>query len=110
MNVNLQREVVGERFGRLLVIAEGERHWRSSGGSIRAWLCRCDCGEEVTVPSHSLLRGLTRSCGCLRVDVGRWIGKTGKGAAARFGPRGPDRRPSYELARLLGYNIKEKSC
>lgn len=30
------------------------------------WLCRCKCGNEVTVCSNSLRRGLTTSCGCYK--------------------------------------------
>ena len=32
------------------------------------WLCRCECGREPLVPTSSLRRGLTRSCGCLQVE------------------------------------------
>ena len=35
------------------------------------WLCRCECGKEVVVPGTSLRRKRTRSCGCLRSDMGR---------------------------------------
>ena len=31
-------------------------------------LCRCACGTEKKVRISNLLRGLTRSCGCLRVE------------------------------------------
>jgi hypothetical protein len=31
--------------------------------------CRCDCGKETTVLTHSLKKGLTRSCGCLRRET-----------------------------------------
>ena len=30
------------------------------------WLCRCRCGNEKRVLAYNLLRGHTRSCGCLR--------------------------------------------
>lgn len=32
------------------------------------WLCRCECGKEVTVITNSLTRGNTRSCGCWERD------------------------------------------
>lgn len=44
----------GTRFGRLTVIScEGSKA-----------LCRCDCGNEVTVQKYSLLNGNNKSCGC----------------------------------------------
>ena len=101
---SLQRDVTGERFGRLLVLRDGGRYWRASGSSLRAWVCLCDCGDEVTVNSHSLLRGLTQSCGCLRVAVGREIGRSGLGARARWRAAAPvDASAALDLADALGY-------
>jgi len=55
----------GLRVGRLLVTGPPET--RLSNGKKRTyWLCRCDCGNEVTVWTWSLGRGDTRSCGCLK--------------------------------------------
>lgn len=52
----------GERYGRLVVVARAVQD--KARGS--RWLCRCDCGNETTVQRWSLLRGDTRSCGCLQ--------------------------------------------
>lgn len=30
------------------------------------WICSCSCGNITSVKSNSLLRGLTKSCGCIR--------------------------------------------
>ncbi len=54
----------GRRFDRLLVI--GQRPERFGGGP--QWLCRCDCGKEIYVEAEYLLRGKTKSCGCLQED------------------------------------------
>lgn len=35
----------------------------------RLLLCRCVCGVEKEVNEQNLLRGLSKSCGCLSVDV-----------------------------------------
>ena len=45
------------RFGRLVSLS-------LLAGSGGIWLCRCDCGNEITVRSSSLLNGHTASCGC----------------------------------------------
>jgi len=33
------------------------------------WVCFCDCGNKVTISSLSLLRGATKSCGCVRKEM-----------------------------------------
>lgn len=60
------KDLLGQRFGRLVVIDAGERP-EFTVGNCRWWLCQCDCGREVNVRSSSLLSGATRSCGCLRL-------------------------------------------
>lgn len=55
--------LVGQRFGRLVVVADSGLRTR---GNNRLWYCRCDCGQLTTVPRGNLAHGKTRSCGCLR--------------------------------------------
>lgn len=57
----------GQRFGRLVVVVRVEN---GAGGKVR-WRCRCDCGTEVEVFATGLRSGRTRSCGCLRRELGR---------------------------------------
>lgn len=59
--------VPGQRFGRLVAVARVEN---GAGGKVR-WRCRCDCGVEVEVFASGLRSGRTRSCGCLRRELGR---------------------------------------
>lgn len=40
------------------------------------WRCVCSCGNSKIVPSHQLVQGLTKSCGCLKKESpGRQIGR-----------------------------------
>lgn len=55
------KNLVGQRFGRLVVLSRAPKSYR---GSV-VWHCRCDCGKETDVPSISLRSGNTKSCGCL---------------------------------------------
>lgn len=52
-------DITGERFGRLVAI----RKVKDEKGRLK-WLCQCDCGNTKTVVVSSLLKGLTKSCGC----------------------------------------------
>lgn len=56
-------DLAGQKFGRLTVLK-----FAGNVGSKRHWLCRCDCGNETSVNTDFLRRGLTKSCGCYRVD------------------------------------------
>lgn len=67
MSVTERRPVViGERYGRLVVIANGGK------GADRRYLavCKCDCGNTCTVMEKHLRSGNTQSCGCLKRDRG----------------------------------------
>lgn len=59
-------DMTGQRFGRLVVISESNR---KSSSRDAFWLCKCDCGREVSVNGRSLRRGLSRSCGCLQREL-----------------------------------------
>jgi hypothetical protein len=54
--------MIGERFGRLLVLA------RAATGRRTRWLCVCDCGCFCTKPAADLKAGRVRSCGCIRQE------------------------------------------
>lgn len=54
------RDLTTVQFDRLTVITDT---------GARKVQCRCDCGVQRTVDRYSLLRGSTRSCGCLAREV-----------------------------------------
>lgn len=72
-------DLIGKRFGKLVVIGEAEPHVTAGGKKIRRLVCKCDCGKTVTVLRNELTAGRT-SCGCERYDKSR-IDLTGQ----RFG-------------------------
>lgn len=58
-------ELKRQKFGRLTVVEEVEPIIYPST-KLRRVRCVCDCGGTVYVPIGNLIRGDTRSCGCLR--------------------------------------------
>ena len=57
------KDLTGKRFGKLTVIKRSYpngKNWRAR------WLCKCDCGNEIILPSDNILNAHTRSCGCLK--------------------------------------------
>ncbi len=63
-NVGLREDVTGERFGRLTAL-----HFDESKKSNTHWVCRCDCGKEVSVRLQNLKTGETQSCGCRAIEI-----------------------------------------
>lgn len=57
-------DLTGQRFGRLTVVSRAENDKR---GSAR-WLCMCDCGKTCIVLASNLMKGHTKSCGCLNLE------------------------------------------
>lgn len=59
---------LGQKYGALTVIQISST--RSKQGQAR-WVCRCDCGIELTVDAAALRDGNSRTCGCSRVGERR---------------------------------------
>ena len=60
-------DLTGQRFGHLTVERFTETK-KYGSGTYAHWLCRCDCGNEVEVPSCSLSNGNKTNCGCRRYE------------------------------------------
>ncbi|MBZ9622957.1 hypothetical protein G9F71_008825 [Clostridium sp. FP2] len=67
-------DITGQKFGRLTVIS----HNGSNEDRRSLWLCKCDCGEEVTVTGKELRNGSVQSCGCLSREISSKNGKLNK--------------------------------
>lgn len=60
------KSLSGQRFGRLLVLAEAPLRRTKAGLSRRYLSVRCECGSGPFETSYnSLIRGWRKSCGCL---------------------------------------------
>ena len=56
-------DLIGQVFGKRTVI---ELDQESSGR--RNWICKCSCGNTVSVREYNLKSGNTKSCGCTRKE------------------------------------------
>lgn len=57
---------INDRIGLWTVIGD-----REASGHTPTYLCRCDCGTERRVGVTDLVRGSSRSCGCMTVAAAR---------------------------------------
>ena len=50
-----------------MVLRRAEFNYRTTRGSV--WECMCDCGNIHYASRQTLVRGCTRSCGCLSKEM-----------------------------------------
>jgi len=60
-------DILGNRYGRLTVVASGGRDKRGRS----RWECVCDCGNVKIIDGYRLKHGDTLSCGCLQKERAR---------------------------------------
>jgi hypothetical protein len=58
-----RRNLTGRKFGRLTALS-----FTASAKNRSMWNCVCECGNRVVVLRDSLLRGRSKSCGCIRKE------------------------------------------
>lgn len=60
-------KLIGKKFGRLSVISQANRPLNCTSTQYRWWLCVCECGSGLhrVVREDTLIKGRTRSCGCI---------------------------------------------
>lgn len=80
----------GDRFGELTVIKEVDRFVQPSGQTQRAFLCKCDCGNNKKVRLSHLRHNRVISCGCknggLHGDSGKQLHTIWRGMKNRVQP------------------------
>ena len=59
-------EILGKRFGSLIVVSKPE-----VGDKSYKYKCACDCGKEHRATKRHLLVGSVKSCGCKRIEMNR---------------------------------------
>lgn len=107
--IKVKRDLVGERFGRLLVVSRAPDRTSKAGIRQPRWNCMCDCGSSCLKTGPNLTSGGTMSCGCLRVDYIK-NNRSGKGHHGyNHGAAGSPEYNSWVGARLRCHNEKDKN-
>lgn len=58
--------LLGKKFGRWTVLSRAKNRYGNA-----VWLCRCDCGTIREVMGTYLVKGKSKSCGCLHKEICR---------------------------------------
>lgn len=65
-NMDRVENIIGKRFGKLVVLEEVGFITHPNGKRSRIYNCQCDCGNICQVQHQYLTFGDTTSCGCIR--------------------------------------------
>ena len=64
------KDLSGQVFGYLTVIKRDEKEYYTSGGTkLYKWICKCQCGNTISVERSKLKSGHTKSCGCIMAKI-----------------------------------------
>lgn len=69
-------DLTGLRFGRLTALCRSDKKVKKG---VVFWECKCDCGNITVVSRTDLVRGSTKSCGCLKSEWAKEMGLTFRG-------------------------------
>lgn len=64
---DLEKDLTGKRFGKLIVLEKAEGYAKEHGlANKNHWKCQCDCGNIIYPTTGNLTSGNVLSCGCSR--------------------------------------------
>lgn len=58
------QDLTGQKIHRLTFLEYVDRNEQRNS----RWKVRCDCGTEFIVTASAVKSGMTKSCGCLRIE------------------------------------------
>ncbi len=103
------KNLVGEKFGRLTVVALHDviRRPGNRGRSAR-WQCVCGCPERTlrVVPREHLTTGHTQSCGCLRKETVAQASRTHGHTSKEYGD---NNSPIYRIFQCMHSRCRDRT-
>lgn len=58
---------IGDKFGKLEIISDSPKNNRKE----TMWCCKCECGKIKNIKQYNLIKGKTKSCGCVKTGTQR---------------------------------------
>lgn len=98
-------DFTGEKHNKLLAISKIKKEGRSW------YICKCECGNEVTIGGWYFHSGKTKSCGCIRKETDKIRGIKNR---KEFGLSNARRVIAYykrnAKRRNINFNLSEEEC
>lgn len=85
--INNRLDLIGQRFGKLVVVEYAGTKTYANGNKFSLWLCKCDCGRTKIAIGANLKRGTVTSCGCAVKEAARIRGTKGNLKHGHHGER-----------------------
>lgn len=107
----LRHDMTNKKFGRIVALFAVRHNGRL------LWHCRCDyCGKEFNTRGYHLRKGITRSCGCKRIEFARQKTTKPKGQASfnilynRYKRRAEQRGLKFDLDKSAFKKLTSTDC
>lgn len=62
-------EYIGKKFGRLTILSLTDDYVSPCGVHQPRVICKCGCGKEKSINLLNIIRGKTKSCGCILTEI-----------------------------------------
>lgn len=114
-----KKDLIGQVFGRLTVIAEADSIVSSSGNNRTAWLCECSCKDKTqkVIKADHLIQETTKSCGCLNDEKRSERAANMYGAITKYSPTEASARRIFRTQYADGdltyeefYTFSQQNC
>jgi hypothetical protein len=67
----ISTDLSGQKFGKLTVLERDFETQKLKNSKDSIWKCQCECGNIISVRRPNLVKGLTKSCGCIYSDAAK---------------------------------------
>lgn len=94
--MSAKRNLVGQNFGKLLVLEEETGNFKKRNRRGVTWKCQCICGQITYLQTATLISGHSKSCGCGELENKR--NNCNKGRILRSQAR---KDPKLQLAKWI---------
>lgn len=107
------KNIIGQKFGRLLVLERVENYRQSNGRTRTRYKCQCDCGKIYIADGQHLIHGDIVSCGCLKNEKAAERGRNKipalASAKAKFNDLTGQRFGKLVVVEYVGKDLNSKS-
>lgn len=109
ISVGKANNLIGKKFGRLLVLYRCNPPERIKNKSQTYWVCKCDCGNYIQARTGALITNGLQSCGCLHSEKAREILKEYQDSSSPWNKQDLSNQRFGKLIALENFSRNNKS-